>query len=289
MASCPEANGLAFSAGSDRFVEFFPEEQEHGERVTTVHMEINRKVRSCAGGEGMEHGHASVAMPPGVMAPGAGGGGVSERVLRVAEMFGIGLDEGHEVVLYEALELEIRRGDVVYITGASGSGKSVLLRALAGEIGRQLALGAAGPEDPEGPVAVLEEVDAGGEAAVIDRFAGPLEEALRVLSVAGLSDAFAVLRRPSELSDGQRYRYRLARLLACGARTVVIDEFCSMLDRRTARALSHRIRKYADRTGTTFVVATAHDDLGEDLDPDVLVRKTATGVSLGGNACCSVG
>ena len=80
----------------------------------------------------------------------ATGGGVSERVLRVAEMFGIGLDEGHEVVLYEALELEIRRGDVVSITGASGRGKSALLRAVAGEIGRQLALGAAGPGSPRG-------------------------------------------------------------------------------------------------------------------------------------------
>lgn len=205
---------------------------------------------------------------------------MSERVLRVAEMFGIGVDEGHEVVLYEGLELEIRGGDVVYITGPSGCGKSVLLRAVASQMAERLAAGEREAGDPEGPLAWLQEADVEGDAAVIDRFELPVGETLRLLSVAGLSDAFAVLRRPSELSDGQRYRYRLARVLAGGARTVVIDEFCSMLDRRTAKALAHRLRKYADRTGTTFLVATAHEDLAEDLAADVVVRKTATGVSV---------
>ena len=127
--------------------------------------------------------------------------------------------------------------------------------------------------DPRGPLAVLDEVDCGGDAAVIDRIPGTLEEALRVASVAGLNDAFLLLRPPSELSEGQRYRYRLAMVLACGARTVLIDEFCSMLDRQTARAVAYRVRRYADRTGTTFIVATSHDDLMEDLRPDVLIRK----------------
>ncbi|MBN2583396.1 MAG: ATP-binding cassette domain-containing protein, partial [Planctomycetes bacterium] len=171
-----------------------------------MHMEINRKLHSKPGGD-------DAAREP------------SERVLQVAEMFGIGLDERHEITLYELFDLDIRRGDVVYITGPSGCGKSVLLRAVADQMRRRFAAGPSDDGDPEGPLAELADVDTDGDAPVIDRFDAPLDETLRLLSVAGLSDAFAVLRQPSELSDGQRYRYRLAQLLATGARTIVIDEF----------------------------------------------------------------
>jgi len=218
-----------------------------------MEIEINRKFRSAACQE---------AQP-------------SDRVVAVAEMFGIGLDERHEVTLYELFDLRIRRGDVVYVTGPSGCGKTVLLRAIAEEMKHQFAAGGLGEQDPEGPLAELGEVDLDGPQPVIDRFDCHLDEALRLASVAGLSDAFLLLRSPDQLSDGQRYRYGLARLLACGARTIVIDEFCSTLDRRTAKALAYRLRKHADRTGTTFIVATAHDDLAEDLAPDVLIRKLA--------------
>lgn len=202
------------------------------------------------------------------------GGESGKRAVALAEMFGVGLDEGHELELYRGFRLRIRPGDVVYITGPSGCGKSVLLRAVTAALRERLAEGTRPTDDdPEGPVAELAHVDTGGDRPVIDRFGADLDEALRLASVAGLNDAFLLLRPPSQLSDGQRYRYRLAALLAGGARTIVIDEFCSTLDRRTARAVAYRVRKYADRAGVTFLVATAHDDLLKDLAPDVLVRK----------------
>jgi ABC-type ATPase with predicted acetyltransferase domain len=101
------------------------------------------------------------------LAPGAGP--ASERAVALAEMFGIGLDERHEVTLYEGFRVKVRRGDVVYITGPSGCGKTVLLREMERKIKKALdlrlkALGAAekeeeAAEDPEGPVAALESVD----------------------------------------------------------------------------------------------------------------------------------
>ncbi len=217
-------------------------------------IEINEKVRSLS----ESGGEAGVA---------------SGRAVALAEMFGVGLDEEHALTLYDGLRLDILRGDVVYVTGGSGCGKSVLMRALARELRRRLASGGGEAADPEGPLAVLDDVSTGGGAAVIDRFPGSLEDALRAVSVAGLNDAFLLLRPPGELSEGQRYRYRLAMLLAGGAGTILIDEFCSTLDRRTARAVAYRVRKYATATGRTFVVATSHDDLAEDLRPDLVVRK----------------
>jgi len=200
----------------------------------------------------------------------------SDRMIQVAEMFGIGLDESYEVTLYDDLALDVRPGDVVFVTGPSGSGKSVLLERL----GRAIR-----DERPDGRRVVnLAAVRVREDRPVIDLMDGPLEETLRLLSAAGLADAFLLLRRPPELSDGQRYRLRLALALETllagpnAGRTVrllVADEFCSTLDRLCARAVAYRIRRLADTHGLTVLAASAHDDLVEDLAPDVLVVKHA--------------
>ena len=54
----------------------------------------------------------------------------SKRVLEVAEAFGLGVSE-QEFVVYDNLKFQTRQGDCIYITGQSGSGKSIMLRELA--------------------------------------------------------------------------------------------------------------------------------------------------------------
>jgi ATPase subunit of ABC transporter with duplicated ATPase domains len=56
------------------------------------------------------------------------------RVRGVAEAFGVALDDRRQV-LYRDFELRLGERDVVYVTGDSGSGKSVLLRALREDLG----------------------------------------------------------------------------------------------------------------------------------------------------------
>jgi len=76
------------------------------------------------------------------------------------------------------------------------------------------------------------------------------------------------------LSDGQKYRYRLAKLIDRGEKRVwVIDEFCACLDRVMARIIAFLIQKVARKLGKTVVAATTHEDVVEDFQPDILVRK----------------
>lgn len=182
----------------------------------------------------------------------------SEKVAQVAVMFGLGLDDGREITVLDDLELRIEPGQVVYVTGQSGSGKSVLLAELKKQVGEWLDLG---------------DLRIEMDRPLVDCFEGELKKALYYLSLAGLNDAFVFLRKAGQLSDGQMYRFRLARAMEAGKAWIFIDEFCARLDRITAKIIAANVRKFADKFDCTFVVATTHDDLYEDLRPEVYVEK----------------
>ena len=113
--------------------------------------------------------------------------------------------------------------------------------------------------------------------ALIDCIDADFLRSLRILSMAGLNDCFCVLNQPANLSEGQKYRFRLAMAMAKGKKFVFADEFCSELDRITAAVISYNIHKFAKRTATTFILASSHDDILLDLSPDVLVVKELSG------------
>ena len=182
------------------------------------------------------------------------------RVMEVAEAFGLGLSD-KEFVVFDKLDLEVRQSDVVYITGQSGSGKSLLLRDLATQ------MRAAGLK-----VADLNEIEL-EDKPVVELLGKSTSEALELLSRAGISDAWIYIRRPSELSDGQRYRLKLALVLASDADVWIADEFGAVLDRVTARVVAYNMAKVARRENKTFMVATTHSDMVEELGPDVYVEK----------------
>ena len=184
---------------------------------------------------------------------------ITDRTVKVAEAFGIGVDEEREHRIYTDFELKLTEGDVIYITGDSGSGKSVLLRAL--------------EEDLRDKAINITDIQYCTKVPLIDTVGATFHDALRLLSKVGLNDAFLFLRRYPELSDGQRYRYKIAKMIDSGKRFWLADEFCSTLDRTTARIVAYNIQKLARRSGATLIVATTHTDLKEDLNPSILIRK----------------
>lgn len=186
----------------------------------------------------------------------------SDRVIKVAEAFGLGL-ENREFTVLNDVEVNVEAGDVIYINGQSGSGKSVLLRELSSAL-----------EKSGKKVANLEEVEFDEGRALIDQIAPEsMADAIRLLSIAGLSDAYLYIRRPSELSDGQKYRYRLAKLIEGDADVWVADEFGAVLDRVTAKIVAWNLGKVARSLGKTLIVATTHTDLRDELAPSLTITK----------------
>ncbi len=82
-----------------------------------------------------------------------------------------------------------------------------------------------------------------------------------------------VCSAPAELSEGQRFRYRLAQFFASDADILIADEFAATLDRVTARVVAHQLGKFVRARRRAAIVATTHEDLAEDLRPALRIWK----------------
>jgi phospholipid/cholesterol/gamma-HCH transport system ATP-binding protein len=177
------------------------------------------------------------------------------------------------------LDLGVERGEVLYIIGASGAGKSVaikhlvgLLRIDAGEIwfdGRRID---GLPEREMAPLRkrlgmVFQSSTLFDSMTLAENVALPLRKHGRMWQKAALAEARERLaqvymleyadRYPAELSDGMRKRAAIARTLALNPDVVLFDEPPTGLDPVSARRIDRLIREVADRGVTAIVVS--HD------------------------------
>ena len=193
-------------------------------------------------------------------------------------------------VVHENLDLDVREGEVMGIIGGSGTGKSVLLRAIVG-----LKRPAAGSVEVFGrDITKLE----GEERAEMERKWGlmfqdgalfsnltvrenvlvPLAEHTRLpvemardiadmkIRLSGL-EASAANKYPSDLSGGMRKRAALARSLALDPALLFLDEPTAGLDPITAGKFDQLIRDLQQSLGlTVFLVTHDLDTLGAICD-----------------------
>ena len=96
---------------------------------------------------------------------------ISDRTVEVAEAFGMGISDFQKHVLYDNVQLQIGSKDIVYLTGDSGSGKSVLLKAIVEDL------------EPD-ETARLSEVEVDPDKPLIDTVGATVEEGLKLLSKA---------------------------------------------------------------------------------------------------------
>ncbi len=191
-------------------------------------------------------------------------GNITDKGASVCRMFGLTVDRLRERKVNYSCQLQIGDSDIVYLSGPSGAGKSVLLRELEKSV-------------PASDRINLDKIKLPADKTLIDCIDAGLLDSLKILSLAGLNDCFCILNQPRNLSDGQKYRFRLAMALAAKKKFIFADEFCSELDRITASVISYNIHKFAKRTGTIFILASSHDDILIDLFPDVLITVELSG------------
>jgi ABC-type phosphate/phosphonate transport system ATPase subunit len=98
-----------------------------------------------------------------------------------------------------------------------------------------------------------------------------LENSLHILLT--ISFCIQFCEPTSELSDGQRYRFKLAKAIETGADVWVADEFMAVLDRTAAKVIAYSVQKTARKVGATLIVATTHTDMVQDLGPDLYIEK----------------
>lgn len=183
---------------------------------------------------------------------------ITERTIKVAEAFGLGIDEEKEFKIYNNFKFQLRSNDVVYVTGTSGSGKSFLLKNVFNKFKNSLS---------------IDDIKIDENEVLIEGIGTDLNDALKKLNLAGLGDAFLYLRKYSQLSDGQKYRYKIAKFIDINADIWIIDEACVKLDRTTAKIVSYNLQKIARRLNKCVICATTHEDLYDALKPSLIIRK----------------
>jgi phospholipid/cholesterol/gamma-HCH transport system ATP-binding protein len=185
------------------------------------------------------------------------------------------------VVLHRDLAFELRAGEVLAVVGASGSGKSVLLRTLLGlmrpaagrieAFGQDVAaLDIAGLHRLERRWGVLFQDGAlFSSLTVAENVAVPLKETLGLepplrdeiaalkLGLVGLPDD-AGDKYPAELSGGMRKRAGLARALALDPELLFLDEPTSGLDPIAAADFDRLLADLRASLGLTVFMVT-HD------------------------------
>lgn len=159
-----------------------------------------------------------------------------------------------EVPIPSKEDMEAMKDDdwnILLICGKSGSGKSTILREIYGDV---------------------KPIEYDHSKCVISQFPRLTEEGVcDLLSSMGLASVPTWLRKPQELSNGERARLDIAKAIYdANGGIVLLDEYTSVVNRAAAKSMSHALQRYARQKGLKIIIASCHFDIVEWLQPDYM-------------------
>jgi thiamine transport system ATP-binding protein len=177
---------------------------------------------------------------------------------------------------------KVKAGGSLALVGASGSGKSSILLAIAGVIASEGVVAwdghdlAAIPTHKRGIGLVFQDGQLFPHLTVAGNIGfglemqrvGRVERNERIAELLAMVGLEGMEGRPvTELSGGERQRVALARTLAPRPRLVLLDEPLSSLDADLRARLAVEVREVLERAGTAWIVVT-HDRAEADVMAD---------------------
>ncbi|RMB02719.1 ABC transporter ATP-binding protein [Eilatimonas milleporae] len=205
------------------------------------------------------------------------GNAITDSVIRVR---GLMTAFGTQVV-HDGLDLDVRRGEILGVVGGSGTGKSVLLKAITGlvhPVAGTIEIDGVDQSDADSGAAMRSKRDWGvlfqdgalfTSLTVGQNIQVPMREhfhlsqnlmddlALSKIAMVGLP-LDAASKFPSDLSGGMRKRAALARSLALDPHILFLDEPTAGLDPIGAHAFDQLIAELKDSLDLTVFLVT-HD------------------------------
>lgn len=177
----------------------------------------------------------------------------SYRAARVKSLFNA--ESGCNFNLDAELDIDDGKWQIGLIVGPSGSGKSSIGQVMFGKNHLYNINEGWNPGRP-----IIDDISAGGD----------FNEVTAALSAVGLGDVPAWLRPFSVLSNGQKFRAGLARLICERPDQVVVDEFTSVVDRQIAKIGAQAFSKSWRRNckDKKIVLLSCHYDIIDWLKPD---------------------
>jgi heme exporter protein A len=184
--------------------------------------------------------------------------------------------------VFQGLSFSLGAGEAIVVTGRNGTGKSTLLRVIAGLLriaAGRLTLDGGAPDTPVAEQAhYLGHQDALKPSLTVAenlRFwteffgaehvaAGPALDAVDLSPLAGLPAAY--------LSAGQRRRLSIARLIAAPRPIWLLDEPTSALDAPSQKRLAELMRDHL--SGGGMIVAAAHGPIGLERAREIKLGGT---------------
>ena len=184
------------------------------------------------------------------------------RAARVKSLFNA--EKGCNFDLVADLPIDDMDWKIGLIVGPSGSGKT--------SMGKKIF--------PDGNF--YEPTGWSDDKPIVDDIApdGDFNEVTAALAAVGLGDVPTWLRPYAVLSNGQKFRADLAKIIAEKPKQVVVDEFTSVVDRQIAKFGATAFSKSWKRNGGQCVLLSCHYDIVDWVEPD-WVFDTSTGEYAG--------